>query len=153
MKITAVERAAEEHPQARLLMTQPGVGPITSLAFVLTIGKVSRFQRGKQVASYLGLIPCEWTSGGRQRLGRINKQGNSFMRTLLVESVQTVNRLDPGFRKLYLHHCHRMAKGVAKVAAARRLAVRLFWMLRTNTQYPEIVHIESSSTLAVVGES
>jgi transposase len=149
----AVERAAEENPQARLLMTQPGVGPITSLAFVLTLGDVSRFKRGKQVASYLGLIPRERTSGGRQRLGAINKQGNSFMRTLLVESAQTVTRLDEGFRKQYLQRCHRMAKGVAKVAAARRLAVRLFWMLRTHTKYPEIVHIESSPTLAVVGES
>ena len=63
---------------ARLLMTQPGVGPITALAFVLTIGDVSRFQRGKQVASYLGLIPREHSSGGRQRLGAISKQGNRF---------------------------------------------------------------------------
>jgi len=63
---------------------------------------------------------------------------------LLVESAQTVNRLDEGFRKQYQHRCHRMARGVAKVAAARRLAVRLFWMLRTNTAYPEIAHIESS---------
>jgi len=149
----AVERAAEEHPQARLLMTQPGVGPITSLAFVLTLGDVSRFQRGKKVASYLGLIPRERTSGGKQRLGAINKQGSSFLRTLLVESAQSVTRLDEGFRKQYLHRCHRMAKGVAKVAAARRLAIRLFWMLRTNTAYPEIVRIESSPTLAVVGES
>ena len=82
-----------------------------------------------------------------------DKQGNSLMRTLLVESAQSVTRLDPGFRKQYLHRCRRMAKGVAKVAAARRLAVRLFWMLRTNTEYPEIVHIESSPTLAVVSES
>ena len=149
----AVERAAEEHPQARLLMTQPGVGPITSLAFVLTLGDVSRFQRGKQVASYLGLIPRERSSGGKQRLGAINKQGNSLMRTLLVESAQSVTRLDPGFRKQYLHRCHRMAKGVAKVAAARRLAVRFFWKLRTHPQYPEIVRIESSPTLAVVSES
>jgi transposase len=150
---TAVEEAAADNPQARLLMTQPGVGPVTSLALVLTLGDVSRFQRGKQVASYLGLIPRERSSGGRQRLGAINKQGNSFMRTLLVESAQTVTRLDEGFRKQYLHRCHRMAKGVAKVAAARRLAVRLFWMLRTNTKYPEIVHIESSPSMAVVGES
>ena len=149
----AVERVANEHPHARLLMTQPGVGPITSLAFVLTLGDVSRFKRGKQVASYLGLIPRERSSGGKQRLGAINKQGNGFMRTLLVESAQTVTRLDEGFRKQYLHRCHRMAKGVAKVAAARRLAVRLFWMLRTNTKYPEIVHIESNPTLAVVSES
>jgi transposase len=149
----AVERLAEENPQARLLMTQPGVGPITSLAFVLTLGDVSRFRRGKQVASYLGLIPRERSSGSKQRLGAINKQGNSFMRTLLVESAQTVTRLDEGFRKQYLHRCHRMAKGVAKVAAALRLAVRLFWMLRSNTGYPEIVRIESSPALAVVSES
>ncbi len=149
----AVERTAKENPQACLLMTQPGVGPITALAFVLTLGDVTRFKRGKQVASYLGLIPRERSSGGKQRLGAINKQGNMFMRTLLVESAQTVTRLDEGFRKQYLHRCHRMAKGVAKVAAARRLSVRLFWMLRTNTKYPEIVRIESSPTLAVVGES
>jgi transposase len=149
----AVKQAADQHPQARLLMTQPGVGPITGLAFVLTLGDVSRFKRGKQVASYLGLIPREHSSGGKQRLGAINKQGNTFMRTLLVESAQTVTRLDEGFRKQYLHRCHRMAKGVAKVAAARRLAVRLFWMLRTNTGYPEIVRIESSPAMAVVGES
>ena len=53
----AVEQAAKENPQAALLMTQPGVGPITALAFVLTLGDVRRFRRGKQVASYLGLIP------------------------------------------------------------------------------------------------
>jgi transposase len=149
----AVKRAADEHPQARLLMTQPGIGPITSLAFVLTLGDVSRFRRGKQVASYLGLIPREHSSGGKQRLGAINKQGNSFLRTLLVESAQTVTRLDEGFRKQYLHRCHHMPKGVAKVAAARRLAVRLYWMLRTNVAYPAIVRIESSPADAVVGES
>jgi len=140
----AIERAAQENPRAQLLMTQPGVGPITALAYVLTMGDVSRFQRGKQVASYLGLIPSERSSSKRRRLGSISKQGNSFMRMLLVESAQTVNRLDEGFRKQYQHRCHRMARGVAKVAAARRLAVRLFWMLRTNTAYPEIAHIESS---------
>ena len=58
-------------------MTQPGVGPITALAYVLTIGDVTRFPRGKQVASYLGLIPREHSSGGRQKLGAISKQGNS----------------------------------------------------------------------------
>src|SRR5882672_4773518 len=69
----AVQKAAEEHPQAKLLMTQPGVGPNTALAFVLTLGDVSRFPRGKQVASYLGLIPREESSGGRQKLGSITK--------------------------------------------------------------------------------
>src|SRR5439155_9591075 len=67
----AVQQAAEENPQSKLLMTQPGVGPNTALAFVLTMGDVSRFARGKQVASYLGLIPREQSSGGRQKLGAI----------------------------------------------------------------------------------
>ena len=140
----AVERAAYGNERARLLMTQPGVGPITSLAFVITMGDVRRFQNGKQVSSYLGLIPSEHSSSKRRRLGSISKQGSPFLRMLLVESVQTVCRLDEGFRKQYKHRCHRMKKGIAKVAAARKLAVRLYWMLRTNTAYPEIAHIEGS---------
>src|SRR5450755_145295 len=147
----AAEETAQRDKMAHLLMTQPGVGPITALAFVVTIGDVGRFRRGKQVASYLGLIPRERSSGGRQRLGAISKQGNRFVRTLLVEAVHNVTRLDEGFRKTYQLRCHRMAKGVAKVAAARKLAVRLYWMLRTNTAYPEIVQIESSPRVPLVG--
>jgi transposase len=149
----AVERAAKDHPQARLLMTHPGVGPNTALAYVLTMGDVSRFARGKQVASYLGLIPREETSGGRQKLGAISKQGNRLLRSLLVEVSHTVVRCDPQLRREYLHRCHRKPKGVAKVAMARKLAVRLYWMLRTQVGYPEIVGIESSPRVPLVGAS
>jgi transposase len=149
----AVVAAAEKNERAKLLMTQPGVGPITAMAFVLTMGDVSRFARGKQVASYLGLIPREYSSGGRQRLGSISKQGSSFLRMLLVEAAQSAVRCDAGLRKEYLHRCHSKAKGVAKVAAARKLAIRLYWMLRTMTKYPEIVRIESSSRVALAGAS
>ncbi len=107
----------------------------------LTMGDVRRFPRGKQVASYLGLIPREYSSGGHQRLGSISKQGNTFLRMLLVEAAQIAVRYDPGFRNEYLHRCHTKAKGVAKVAAARKLAIRLYWMLRTNTGYPEVVRL------------
>jgi transposase len=134
-------------------MTQPGMGTVTSLAFVLTLGDVSRFPRGKQVASYLGLIPREPSSGGRQMLGSISQQGNRLMRALLVEAAQTAVRYDPGFRKEYLHRCHQKPKGAAKVAAARKLAVRLHGMLRTQKPYPEIVRIESSPRVALVGAS
>ena len=149
----AVQQAAEEHPQAKLLMTQPGVGPNTALAYVLTMGDVSRFRRGKQVASYLGLIPREESSGGRQQLGAITKQGNRMLRSLLVEAAQIAVRFDPGFRKQYLHRCHQKPKGVAKVAAARKLSVRLYWMLRRQVGYPEIVRIESSPRVPLVGAS
>ena len=149
----AVQKAAEEDVQARLLMTHPGVGPNTALCFVLTMGDVSRFARGKQVASYLGLIPLEKSSGKRQRLGKLTKQGNRLMRMLLVEAAQSTVRYEPGFRKHYLHLCHKKPKGLAKVAAARKLAVRMYWMLRTQTRYPDIVRIESSSRVPLVGAS
>ena len=153
-QIGELDRAAEEVCQrdkmALLLRTHPGVGPITALAFVVTMGDVARFRRGKQVASYLGLIPRERSSGGRQRLGGISKQGNRFLRFLLVEAVHNVVRQDEGFRQQYRQRCHRMEKSVAQVAAARQLAVRLYWMLRTQTPYPEIVGIESSPSVALV---
>jgi transposase len=147
----AVGEIAARDPQARLLMTQPGVGPVTSLAFVLTIGDVRRFQRGKQVASYLGLIPSEHSSGSKRRLGSISKQGNVFLRTLLVEAAQSACRHDEEFRREYRHRCHHKPTGVAKVAAARKLAVKLYWMLRTQTPYRPAVHIEGSPRHPVVG--
>src|ERR1700693_6453069 len=96
----AVEQAAKNQPQAVRLMTHPGVGPVTSLAFVLIIGPVERFERSKQVVSYLGLNPQEHSSGGKQRLGAISKQGNPMMRSLLVEAGHTAARFDPQLRRV-----------------------------------------------------
>jgi transposase len=149
----AVQTAAEENSQARLLMTQPGVGPNTALAYGLTRGDGSRFPRGKQVASYLGLIPREESSGGKQKLGAISQQGDRMLRSLLVEAAQVAVQHDPGLCTQYVHRCHSKAKGVAKVATARKLAVRLYCMLRTGTAYPEIVRIEISPRVPLVGAS
>ncbi len=70
----AVEQEVEKCPEAQRLATHPGVGPLTALAFVLIIGEAERFQCGKQVASYLGLVPMEDSSGNRRRLGHITHQ-------------------------------------------------------------------------------
>jgi transposase len=135
----AVVQVASQYPDVQLLMSQPGVGAVTALAFVLTIGEVRRFQRGKQVASYLGLIPREYSSGGKQRMGGISKQGNRLLRFLLVEAANIAVRFDPVFRKEYLHRCHQKHFTVAKVAAARKLAIRMYWILRTQTPYPNVL--------------
>jgi hypothetical protein len=76
----AIEREVEKCLAARRLMTHPGVGPLTALALVLIIGEADRFPCGKQVASYLGLVPLEDSSGNRRRLGHITKQGSSMLR-------------------------------------------------------------------------
>jgi transposase len=132
----AVVQEAAQYPATKLLQTQPGVGAITALAFVVTIGPVERFERSKQVASYLGLIPAEDSSGGRQKLLGISKQGNTFLRTLLVEAGQSAARHDPELRRAYQRLAHRKHRALAKVMVARKLAVRLYWMLRTQQPYP-----------------
>jgi len=72
---------------------------------------------------------------------------------LLVESAQSVTRLDPQFHKEYVHLCRNKPKAVAKVAAARKLAVRLYWMLRTEQSSQKAAHIESSPRVPLVGAS
>jgi transposase len=76
----AVEQEANQRPEVLLLRTHPGVGPITGLAYVLVIGTPERFPSGKQIGSYVDLIPCEDSNAGRQRLGHISKQGNAPLR-------------------------------------------------------------------------
>ena len=122
----AVEAAASQDGEARLLMTHPGVGPVISVAYVLVIGDWRRFPRGKQVGSYLGLIPSESSSGKRQQqMGHITKQGNTLLRRLLVEAATTAQRYDASCHRQYVRLSMTKHHGVAKVAIAHKLAVRL----------------------------
>ena len=139
----AIEEEVLMRPEAQRLMTHPGVGPITALAFVLIIGTPERFRCGKQIGSYLGLIPCEDSSAGRQRLGHITKQGNSLLRFLLVEAAQAAAHHDGDWRRRYLHLAMRREKRIAKVAMARRLGVRLFWMWRKGWDYQQVLQFGS----------
>jgi len=134
----AIEQEAEKCPEAQRLMTHPGVGPLTALAFLLIIGEANRFACGKQIASYLGLVPAEDSSGERRRLGHISKQGNSLLRFLLVEAAQATVRSDPRWRNQFFHLAMRRGRKIAKVAMARRLAVRLYWMWRRGWNYEQL---------------
>jgi transposase len=134
----AIEQEVEKCPEAQRLMTHPGVGPLTALGFVLIIGQAERFQCGKQVASYLGLVPLEDSSGNRRRLGHITKQGSSMLRFLLVEAAQVTARSLPDWRSQYFHLMMRRGRKIAKVALARKLAVRLYWMLRKEWDYEQV---------------
>ncbi len=146
----AVAAEAQQREAAVRLMTHPGVGAVVGLAFVLTLGPVERFANSRKLVSYLGLNPREHSSGGRQRLGSISKQGNPMLRWLLVEAAQTAARYDPELRRAYQRLKFRRASGVAKVAIARRLAVRLYWMLRTRNSYAQRVRTSGSPRSGVV---
>jgi len=141
----AVEQEANKRPEVLRLMTHPGVGPITGLVYVLVIGTPDRFPCGKQLGSYTGLIPCEDSSAGKQRLGHISKQGNKLLRYLLGEAAQAAARCNPDWRRRYVHLMMRRQKKIAKVAMARKLAVRLYWMWRNNWQYSQLVEYGSNA--------
>jgi len=132
-----VEQEVEKYPAAQRLMTHPGVGALTALAFVLIIGEVERFGCGKQIASYVGLVPAEDSSGERRRLGHISKQGSALLRFFLVEAAQVTVRSDPEWRSKFFHLAMRRGRKIAKVAMARRLAVRLYWMWRQQWDYEQ----------------
>jgi len=134
----ALEQEVEKRPVTQQLMKHPGVGPLTALAFELVIGTPERFGCGKQIASYVGLVPSEESSGDRRRLGHISKQGNSLLRFFLVEAAQVTVRSDPEWRSRFFHLAMRRGRKIAKVAMARKLAVRLYWMWRKGWDYEQM---------------
>jgi transposase len=132
-----IEQEVARREDAQRLTTHPGVGAQTALATVLVLGPVERFPNAQHVTSYLGLIPQEESSGGRQRFGHLTKQGNRLMRFLLVEAAGVASRYDPRLRRAYRRLAFRKGPAIAKVAVARKLAFRLYIMLRDRIDYQE----------------
>jgi len=147
----AVQQEANQRPDVLRLMTHPGVGPVTGLAYVQVIGTPDRFPCGKQIGSYIGLIPCEDSSAGKQRLGHLSKQGNALLRYLLGEAAQAAARCNPDWRRRYVHLAMRRHKNIAKAAMARKLAVRLYWMWRNGWDYSQLVSFGSNAGKLATG--
>ena len=132
-----VKHVADERPRATLLMTHPGVGPVTALATEGFVGDPARFLDGKALASYVGMIPREYSSGQRQRLGALSKQGNPFLRFLWCEAAAHAVRRDPDLQRFYRRKVVQKGFAKARVAAARKLGIRLWIMLRDQIDYAE----------------
>lgn len=126
-------------PVLTQLCTVPGIGPVTAVAFVATLDVVARFKSAHQVEAYLGLTPCEYSSGEQQRRGRISKTGNARMRYLLVEAAWRLLRTkDPAAAALRAWAegiAQRRGRSIAAVALARRLAGILYAMWRDGKDY------------------
>jgi transposase len=128
---------ALQRPGAKLLMSHPGVGPVTALATDVFLGDPARFADSKAVVSYVGMIPSEYSSGGQQRLGGLSKQGNPFLRFLWCEAAVHAVRRDPALQRFYRRKLAQKGLGKARVAAARKLGIRLWIMLRDQIDYQE----------------
>jgi transposase len=145
-KIRQADRRVEQLAQAETpqrLMSVPGVGVVTAVAFVSTLDEPKRFKSAKQVRAYVGLVPREHSSGEKRSRGQITKQGGTRMRRLLVQAAWAVLRSRPTpeaepLRRWTANVASRRGKYVAVVALARRLAGILFaiWRDRTTFQLP-----------------
>jgi len=125
-----LEAKAKENGQVQLLMTQQGVGYLSALSMVHTIGDVHRFATTRKVTAYVGLDPLDKQSADRKRKGHISKAGSQHLRHLLGQSANIAARYDKRLQGFYKRLAKKKPKGVAKTATARKLAVKLSIMLR-----------------------
>lgn len=129
---TELTRLAEQMPAAQLLLTVPGVGVLTATALVAFVGDIHRFRSGRHFAAYLGLTPREHSSGAVRRLGAITKQGNSYIRMLLIHGARSalragsVTRHPDDLRTWARAVAERKGHNVAAVGLANKLA-RVCW--------------------------
>lgn len=110
---------------------------MTALATEVFLGDPSRFATGNQVASYIGMIPCEYSSGPRQRLGKLTKQGNSLLRDLWTAATLHAVGKDAELKRFYRRKLIQKGMGKARTAAARKLGIRLWIMMRDQIDYTE----------------
>jgi transposase len=129
---------AKGDPACRVLMTAPGVGPVTALAYVATIGDAERFAKSRAVGAYVGLTSRRWQSGEMDYSGRISKHGDAMLRALLYEAanslltvVRRAHPLKDWARRIRKRTSHKKAC----VALARKLAVILHRMLITGEAF------------------
>ena len=146
-----------ENPVVTRLTTLPGIGPITATAYVAALDDASRFDRAAQVASYLGLVPREYSSGEQQRRGHVLRSSQPYVQSLLVQAAWRMSRSkDPrtaGLRTWAQGIARRRGKHIAMVALARRVARILFAMWREGVPYDAARIRPPRATLAApIGE-
>jgi transposase len=138
---TVATLASEKYPETAVLSQISGVGSLTSLAYVLTIGSKNRFAHSRDIGPYLGLVPRQYDSGDQQSQLGITKRGNGFLRRLLVNSAQYVlGPFGPDCRlrrhgKRLMERGGKNAKKRAVVAVARKIAILLHYLWKTGVVY------------------
>lgn len=129
------ESAADKRVQC--LLTHPGIGYLTALCIVHTLGEIKRFASVRKVAAYAGLEPMEHSSGERRRYGAISKAGNRLLRFLLGEAAHMAVRSDDELKQFFRRLKSRCGMAKAITATARKLLIRSFIMLRDEIDYAE----------------
>lgn len=132
-----VERVYRTHPVCRKLAAVPGSGPLTATVLVATVGRPQAFHNGRHLAAWLGLVPRQYSSGGKERFGGISKRGSRYVRTPLIHGARAVvpravRRIDPQGQWLCALR-RRTGTNVAAVALANKNA-RVIWALLAHDE-------------------
>jgi transposase len=130
-----LRKEANRDKKAKLLLTHSGIGSLTALAVVHTLGDVNRFRRKQEIVAFIGLDPLDQSSGERKRIGRISKHGSRLVRFLLVQAANTTR--DNRLKEFYQQVSRRRGKPKAKIAVARKLLINCYIMLRDEIDYQE----------------
>ena len=137
-----LEQLARSNEATQRLMSLPGVGPLTALATVASVGHAHEFTNGRQFAAWLGLVPRQWSTGGKARLGRITKRGDAYLRTLLIMGARAALQMATGrqdkLSRWAIALKERRGYHKAVVALAAKNA-RIIWaMLARDTQFTPV---------------
>lgn len=158
-----LKREAAADARVQLVLTHPGIGVLTALCLVHTLGDVGRFSSTRKVAAYAGLEPMEHSSGERRRYGAISKAGSRHLRFLLGEAAHVATRTDEELKLFFGRLKSRCGVAKALTATARKLLIRAFIMLRDEIDYSEFrrrgsrskvcpaLHIGSERNLSIPG--
>jgi transposase len=128
---------ASDDKYAKLIITHTGVGALTALAVSSEICDITRFESHKKLCSYLGLVPSVYQSGFTDRKGHITKQGNTLIRSLLIQCAWSASKYSPRFKRKYNKLRKKTGSQKAIVAIARTIAVDMYFMLVRNEEYKE----------------
>jgi transposase len=134
-----IKQLAADNEMAQLLMTIPGVGPITAMFMVAEIEDITRFKSYRHLASYAGVVPALDASADKQRLGRITKQGSPYLRTALVEAAQAATRTRSRLNVFFRRRIVRSGYQKAIVATAHKIIQYAFYILRDRKPYRESI--------------
>ena len=143
---------SKDDPCVTRLRTHPGLGLLNALCLVHTLQPVSRFRNTRKVVAYAGFDPVERSSAERQRFLGISKAGSRLLRYLLVEAAQTAVRYDEDLQRFYKRLAQRRGRAKAKVAAARKLLIRAYIMMRDEIDYAEFRRRAVAARLARTGQ-
>jgi transposase len=145
-----LEKSAAGDRRVELLLTHKGIGLLSALGVVHTLGDVSRFPSSKEAVAYTGLDPLERSSAGGMRMGSISKAGSAVLRHLLGQAMHVAARYDSELKTFYKRLASRRSKSIAKTAATRKLLIRLFIMLRDEIDYEEFKRRGSAAGMPVL---